>query len=299
MIKQIQVTKNGFFKPNLLKFKDFNLVTGKNGTGKSFFCKTLKQQPLLQGDVPRTIQLTNDQGISVNELQILEYTNSHIHFFDEKRIRDLEFNNGMYDVTLERRSFAKQILKLFIERLENKEDDKELIIELFNKHFFKLFKRKLIIPTTMLNPFLWEFQKKNNDIVKPISDGLGIGNIFLILIYLVTAETKDCFIIEEPSLGLNPSQISPLLDCIEELQKELGFQCFFTSHDVLFRTEFFKRFDEGRFTITAFNEKDSLIELDQMTLKSKEKFLKEFLLEIDFKENTRWLKEKAHFTEDF
>lgn len=270
MITSLKIIKNPIFEDNELSFLPISLFTGKNGSGKSLL--TLNIQHALHDRRDNLSILVFPQ--SIKKLMII----------DESRKQLLIRNNAA--VGEQSDNFSSLIVDMYHERLNKKlkQDSSKSLIDEFNEIFYKLFKRRLILPDTFQKKITWFYEKDNGVKTPPIGDGFGIGAVFVLLIYLLQAKPGDIFVLEEPTMGMNPSQVKNTFLAFLEIQKRKKIQIIFISHDILFRTEFFRHIekDPKNFSLFGFKETSEKIQITQYSTSMgiKKKFQDEFIDEF-------------------
>lgn len=270
LIASLKIISDPIFEDKELVFSPISLFTGKNGSGKSLLSQKIDQL------AHRSIQ---QKSILLFPQQIFDLT-----IIDESRKQLLPINSA--PITERRNEFSSIIVDMYLERLNKKlkQDSSKSRIDEFNEIFYKLFKRKLILPDTFEKNISWVYEKDNGIQTRPIDDGFGIGAVFVLLAYLLKAKTGDIFVIEEPTIGINPSQVKNIFLAFLEIQKRKKIQIIFISHDILFRTEFFRYIEKEpqTFSLFGFKETSEKIQITQYSTSdgTKKKFQDEFIDEF-------------------
>ena len=140
MIKNVKIIgKNTIFKETNLEFSDFNLATGKNGSGKSTFFRYFQDKQIRTENSSIYSVGGDPQSDDFGRINISECTiPSNIEFFDETRIINLKTNSVSFG-RIPEKSFAQKMFDLFTQRInlaiDGNLEEKNVIIDKFNKHF--------------------------------------------------------------------------------------------------------------------------------------------------------------------
>ena len=248
MISKILIGKMAPFKHNSeINLKKFNLIIGKNGTGKTRVFKSLVRGNLMPQMMDASIDglqhymTIHDQKEIIGEL----YANEDSHFFtllvnsilDYHYIPDKRspYSSSTDNIKQNIFDLEKHLVANYLFNPDSLEFTTKMYKDIFDR---VLHTRKTTKNNNTADRFFYRF---GDDLIDPLEDGFGILQTLGIFQVLFMAPKSSTIIIEEPTANLHPSAIRPMLDRILSYAKSKNIQLVVITHDIAAASMFIEK----------------------------------------------------------
>lgn len=286
---ELNVIDHDLFKDFHLDFKQFNLLIGKNGSGKSTFLKML--HILFSGATAfksgsLRVKCGETNFITKYPVDADQFSTVSVQYIPESRYHpDNVIRTGpLGSVFDSRRPY---------DRIAYSDTDLKKYNEIISSIFGRTLRAKPTQDGTKM------FYDKNANLVEPRLDGYGIVNINPIIQTLMTTK-NSIILIEEIEENLHPAAIKKFLNFVFAIATTNNNILFITSHSIMTVLEFTHRRsdDAERFTVTRFKENENNMELSQLNETNMDKFLEDFFGSFPDIQDVKILRKLSAFKRD-
>lgn len=282
---KISVIDHDVFQNFDLEFKQFNLLIGKNGSGKSTFLKLIHNL-FAGGAVIQNGSLRVKCGgydYAVNYPLDGKAATIPTQYIPESRyVSDNLIKTGAITLPFD--------TKRPYDRIAYSDDE----LAMYNQILSKIFGRTLRAKATASGTKM--FYVKNEQLVEPIADGYGIVNINPIIQTLLNSK-NNVILIEEIEENLHPAAIKGFLNFVFDIATKNNSTIFITTHSIMTVLEFTKRLlsNAKKYTITRFTETADKIQLTHLVENNINKSLEDFFGSFPDQEDVKILRKLSAF----